>query len=140
MSRYKIKGLPPIRLVDLLRKRRVTLQKFVKEFGIVTYQTLLQKCQKMGVSAPDEKEFKEACGGTFSSPQEGLIVLDPPELTKESGEKIKVDSFVDHELVEVCSEVAPAASISGVKSYKKSKKNLAVEVLDVSSPVDEELK
>ena len=142
MSRYKIKGLPPIKLVDLLRKRRITLQKFVKEFGIVTYQTLVQKCEKMGVSAPDEKDFKEACGGTFSSPQEGLIVLDPPELIKESGEKIKVDSFIDHDLVEFANEAeaAPVISVSGAKSFKKSRKNLAVEVVDVSLPADVELK
>lgn len=138
MSRYKIKGLPPIRLVDLLRKRRITLQKFVKESGIVAYQTLLQKCEKMGVSAPNEKEFKEACGGTFSSPQEGLIVLDPPELTKESGGKIKVDSFVDHDLAEFVEE--PFVPPTGTKSYKKSKKNLAVEVVDVSLSNDAELK
>lgn len=140
MSRYKIKGLPPIRLVDLLRKRKITLQKFVKDSGVVTYQTLVQKCEKMGVSVPSELEFKEACGGTFSSPQEGFIVLDPPELIKESGEKIKVDSFVEHEQGEIASEAVPATSVTGTKSFKRSKKNLMIEVVDVSLPDDVELK
>ena len=93
MANFKIKNLPPIRLVDLLKKRKTNLKNFLSSSGIVAYQTLLQKCEKMGVSPPPEEEFKIAVGPAVSSPQEGLIVLDPPSLLKDStGEKIDVDT------------------------------------------------
>jgi len=98
MSRFKIKKLPPIRLVDLLKKRRTNLKNFLSSYGVVSYSTLLQKCSNMGVSAPSEKEFKEVLGvaAEASSPQEGIVVLDPPTLLKElTGEKIGVDDVLD---------------------------------------------
>lgn len=92
MSNFKIKKLPPIRLVDLLKKRKTNLKQFLSSSGIAAYQTLLQKCEKMGVSPPTEEEFKGVVGPMVSSPQEGLVVLDPPDLVKDStGEKIAVD-------------------------------------------------
>jgi hypothetical protein len=94
MSNYRIKGLPPIKLQDLLKKRRMPLKDFLKNTGIATYPTLLQHCESVGVSAPSEADFKAALGEPVSSPQEGVIVLDSPDLIKESGEKIKVDDFV----------------------------------------------
>jgi hypothetical protein len=77
---YQIKGLPPIKLVDLLKKRKTNLKDFLKNVGIVSYQTMLTKCSKMGVAAPSEEEFFEALGGrmNYSSPQEGLVVLESP--------------------------------------------------------------
>jgi hypothetical protein len=95
MSKFKIKKLPSIRLADLLRKRKTNLKKFLSSSGIVAYVTLIQKCEKMGVSPPTEEEFKAAVGPVASSPQEGVVVLDPPSLVKDStGEKIAVDSFL----------------------------------------------
>jgi hypothetical protein len=93
MANYRIKGLPPIRLVDLLKKRKTNLKEFIKNSGIASYQTLLLKCNKMGVSAPNESDFNSALGKVVSSPQEGVVVLDPPTLTKDTGEKVEVDSF-----------------------------------------------
>jgi hypothetical protein len=93
MSKFRIKKLPPIRLVDLLRKRKTNLKQFLSSSGIVTYTTLLQKCDKMGVSPPTEQEFKSAAGPAVSSPQEGVVVLDPPQLVLDSGKKIDVDTF-----------------------------------------------
>lgn len=92
MANFKIKKLPPIRLVDLLKKKKTNLKNFLSSSGIAAYQTLLQKCEKMGVSPPTEEEFKSVVGPVVSSPQEGLVVLDPPDLVKDStGEKIAVD-------------------------------------------------
>lgn len=143
MARYKIKGLPPIKLIDLLKKRRITLQKFIKDSGMNSYQTLLSKCEKMGVSAPGEAEFREAVGGIFSSPQEGVIVLEPPDLTKDSGEKVKVDCFIDHEIQDVVEEpTIVELPTTSSKSYKRSKKSsmITAEVVDVTFPVELELK
>jgi len=90
MSKFTVKKLPPIRLVDLLRKRKTNLKDFLSSSGIVAYTTLKAKCDSMGVSAPAEEEFKQIVGENISSPQEGVIVLDPPKLLKDSGEKINI--------------------------------------------------
>ena len=92
MSKFKVKKLPPIRLVDLLKKRKTNLKDFLKFSGIITYVTLEGKCEKMGVSAPTEIEFASAIGNVIvSSPQEGIVVLDSPVLLKDTGEKVLVD-------------------------------------------------
>jgi len=95
MANFKIKKLPPIRLVDLLKKRKTTLKQFLGVYGIVAYPTLLIKCDSMGVSPPSEDEFKQAVGpAVVSSPQEGVIVLDSPTLLKENtGESVLVDDM-----------------------------------------------
>lgn len=93
MSNYRIKGLPPIKLKDLLKKRGLSLKDFLKNMGIATHTTLVQQCQSMGVSYPSEEEFKDALGEVVSSPQEGVVVLDPPTLIKDSGQKINIDEF-----------------------------------------------
>lgn len=93
MSQFRVRGLPPIRLLDLLKKRRTNLKEFLKNTGIAAYSTLELKCQKLGVSVPTEEEFNLALGTAVSSPQEGVIVLDPPKLTKDTGEKTNVDDF-----------------------------------------------
>jgi hypothetical protein len=94
MANFKIKRLPPIRLVDLLKKRKTTLKQFLDVYGIVAYSTLLTKCDSMGVSPPSEEEFKQIVSVTVSSPQEGVVVLDPPPLLKENtGEPIMVDDM-----------------------------------------------
>ena len=90
MAHFKIKGLPPIRLVDLLRKKKTTLKQFLSNSGIAAYATLQQKCDKMGVSAPSEEEFWEVIGTAISSPQEGVVVLDPPPRLTNNEEKVAV--------------------------------------------------
>lgn len=94
MSKFTIKKLPPIKLVDLLKKRKTNLKKFLETYGIVAYSTLQQKCNSLGVSPPSEQEFKENVNSSVSSPQEGVVVLDPPPLIKEAtGEFILVDDL-----------------------------------------------
>jgi len=120
MANYRIKGLPPIRLVDLLKKRKTNLKEFIKNSGIASYQTLLLKCNKMGVSAPNESDFNSALGKVVSSPQEGVIVLDPPTLTKDTGEKVEVDSFAGGEPSQNLFEIE--ASKQEPKTANKNKK------------------
>ena len=117
MSRYIIKGQNQLTLADLLKKRKSNLSKFLKDLGITTYVTLTQKCESLGVAPPSEDDFKTCLGGVFSSPQEGVVVLDPPALTVDSGEKIQVDSFPGSE--------EPQAL--DLPKSKKSKKNLPEE-------------
>ena len=139
MAHQKLKNTPQISLLDLLRKRRTNLKSFIKEYGMTTYTGLTERCRKLGVSPPSESVFQESLGGKFSSPQEGLIVLDPPDLVKDSGEKVKVDSFVDHDVPAEDPEPAPVA-FSTTKSSKRSKRTWSTETVDVSPSEDVELK
>lgn len=130
MSNYKIQNLPLIKLTDLLRRRKTTLKKFLQNMGIVTYTTLEQKCKKMGVSPPTEDLFKEALGSVVSSPQEGILVLDPPLLTKESGQKVPVDSFADALLPvdeEIVDEQSEEPEVPKRRRKKKSLLNIESE-------------
>ena len=131
MSNYRIKGLPPIKLQDLLKKRRMPLKDFLKNTGIATYPTLLQHCESIGVSPPSEEDFKLALGEPVSSPQEGFIILDSPDLIKDSGERIKVDNFVTSIKLPVedppqpedqskISEEDPVAVVKPKKTYRKN--------------------
>ena len=109
MANYRIKGLPKIKLTNLLKKRRTTLKEFLKNSGIASYQTLLSKCEKMGVESPSEVDFNLALGNVVSSPQEGLLVLDSPSLVKDSsGDQIQVEKFEIPEVIEETKLVIPA--------------------------------
>lgn len=134
MSNFKVKKMPPIKLVDLLKKKKTNLKQFLATTGIATYVTLEQKCEKMGVSAPSEADFHEALGtALISSPQEGVVVLDPPVLLKDTGEKIKIeDAKVVEEKpsqVEPAKpvEVAESAPVVNPQKTSKKKKDSSVE-------------
>lgn len=137
MAHQKLKNTPQISLLDLLRKRRTNLKSFVKEYGMTTYVALKERCQKLGVAPPSEDVFQESLGGKFSSPQEGLIVLDPPDLVKDSGERVSVDSFIDHNVPRTVEE---PVVVPTYKTSKKSKKSWSNEIVDVSLSDDVELK
>lgn len=118
MSNFKVKKLPPIKLLDLLKKKKTNLKQFLSTTGIVTYVTLEQKCEKMGVSVPSENEFHEALGtALISSPQEGVVVLDPPVLLKDTGEKIKIE---DVKIVDEKSPQGEAAKPADVQDVVAS--------------------
>ena len=124
MSTFVLKGKPPIKLLDLLKKKKLTLSTFLKDTGVVTYQKLQEKCRSLGVSPPSEEEFKKVIGEPISSPQEGVVVLDPPILTKDSGQKVDVDNFFS--IVEQASAPVedPKEDVGDFKSrQKKTKKS-----------------
>ena len=131
--RYKIKGQQPLSLFDLLKKRKITLSKFTKDFGITAYVTLANKCESIGVTPPTEEQFHAALGGVFSSPQEGIVVLDPPSLTKDDGQKIAVDEFLHQEVPQVEVEVASTSSEEENQTtyqYRKKKRKQDTENLE----------
>ena len=118
--RYKIKGQQPLSLFDLLRKRKVTLAKFAKDCGVTAYVALTKKCNSIGVTPPTEEQFNEAIGGVFSSPQEGIVVLDSPQLTKDDGQQVLVDEFLHAEAPQV--EATPPPEEEQVVYQYRSKK------------------
>jgi hypothetical protein len=79
--RLQKKSLSKVSLVDLLRRKRTTLSKFLSETGIVTYELLVNRCNSIGVLPPSEDQFMKVKGNPitheFSSPTEGIIVLNP---------------------------------------------------------------
>lgn len=85
---------PKLRLADVLRRRRSTLGALVKELGVSTYPGLEIWCGRMGVVPPTLQEFQSVVPPDMkvSSPQEGVIVLEPPPVIDErSGMQIDPD-------------------------------------------------
>lgn len=84
------KSLSKINLTDLLRRKKSTLENFLYESGIVTYDKLVERCNSIGVVPPSEEMFSKALGDPvtpiFSSPMDGIVVLDPLPSTDVSEE------------------------------------------------------
>jgi hypothetical protein len=138
MSIIKLKNLPKIKLADLLRRRKLTLRQFLNEFGITTYESLVLRCERMGVGAPDEKEFIALNLVAVSNPSEGVVVIEvdvhqfnaEPTLTKlpftsyvngDPAQGIVVLEDGDDE-----KQVAPETSEGHLKTRRKKK--------DISNP------
>lgn len=81
--RLQKKSISSINLTDLLRKKKTTLESYIKENGIVTYELLSARCGSLGVVPPPEKDFLNAMGNPvtpeISSPTEGIVVLNPEQ-------------------------------------------------------------
>ena len=99
-----------VQLSDILRRRRKSLTSFLSEFGIVSYELLLERCRNMGVTPPDEQTFLAATGGIpprLSSPTEGVVVVEvtPSNIIEESSGKLMAQTPVEvTELVQENSE------------------------------------
>lgn len=80
--RLQQKSISKLTLESLLRKKRSNLQSFLKEAGIATYDRLVSRCDSIGVVPPTEAQFRETMGNPliheFSSPTDGIVVLNPP--------------------------------------------------------------
>jgi len=87
---------PGLKLINLLRRRRLSLKQFITEFGITTYEGLTSRCQRMGVTPPTLQEFEEVAPPIVNSPTEGVLVLDVPPVVKEiTGKEIDPDNGVE---------------------------------------------
>lgn len=87
--KLKIKNKPCMTLIQMLRRRRTNLAKFMTEQGITTYDALVQKCHVLGVAEPTKDEFAKTNMPLVSNPEEGIIVIDPPILLDASGKEIE---------------------------------------------------
>lgn len=74
----------PIPLEALLKRRKTTLEAWLRESGITNYAALVDRCSRMGVVPPSraalERIFPPA---TVSDPSQGLIVIEPPEIQEQ---------------------------------------------------------
>lgn len=85
--RLQKKSLSKVFLTDLLRRKKITLEKYLKETGIVTYELLVSRCESSGLVPPSHDEFISSRGEnsvtpSVSSPTEGVVVLEPPPVLK----------------------------------------------------------
>lgn len=67
----------------------MTLKHFLHEFGITTYEGMLTRCERMGVTPPDEGEFKVCFPSELplvNNPLEGIVVIEPLVIDEEETE------------------------------------------------------
>lgn len=96
MTRMTLKNMPRLKLADLLRRRKMTLRQLLDEFGITTYGGLVVRCDRMGCAPPPEEDFRAAYPDKpVNSPQEGVVVLEPPPVVDDiTGRKIDPEAPV----------------------------------------------
>lgn len=125
-----------IKLSDLLRKRKMTLSKFITEFGLHSYESLKARCERIGVSPPDIDVYNKAKGPELvSSPTDGIIILDFPKVINEkTGVEINTETelsseseMISEEIIEVIepTEDEDVQSLEDNQTgvfYKKNKK------------------
>lgn len=79
--KFQKKSVSKLALTDLLRRKKTNLAKYLSDNGILSYELLLSRCFSIGVIAPSEDQFLKARGDSniynFSSPTEGIVVLNP---------------------------------------------------------------
>jgi len=124
------RSISKVTLLNVLKRRKSDLKRFLSDTGIVTYELLKSRCDSMGVIPPEEREFLDAIGtdstgtASVSSPAEGLIVLGPPkiinELTGKEVEMPQIDSFA--KLPEPVLDESVAGTAPEENSSKKKKK------------------
>jgi hypothetical protein len=124
MSKIKVKNLPRLKLEDLLRRRKTTLAKHMKEFGITTYEGLLERCFRMGVEPPSQQQFLSVAPTVVNNPQEGVVVLEaPPVIEEATGKKITDDIVTTFDVGSIGSELE---AVDYTKKKSKRKKDAQV--------------
>lgn len=130
--RIILKNQPKLQLADLLKRRKMTLLQFVTEHAITTYEGLCARCERMGVAAPDEEAY--GIGVPFpvvvNSPQEGVIVIEPPPVVDEiSGKNIDPDAPIIPDVVVVtdAEELSDEPTMYTPKRSRKKKDNSPID-------------
>lgn len=125
------KSLSKLSLINLLRRKRSDLKRFLAESGITTYETLKVRCSSLGVSPPSQQEFNDALGVSeipnVSSPTEGVVIV---ESTSD------VDSFTT--ISNTAAEVHDDTYVIASKQKRKKKDVIgSVQEKDLSTSEDD---
>jgi hypothetical protein len=97
----EVKNMPRLCLSHLLRRRKTTLERFVKESGIQTYSALCTQCDRLGVLAPTASEYEKVFPTLVTSPADGVIVVEPiPVIDDLTGRHIDPDAPVTNPGIE----------------------------------------
>lgn len=121
-----------LRLHDLLKRRRMGLKQFIDEYGISTYEGLVNRCDRMGVGAPTEEDFRTAFPSPpVNNPIEGVVVVEAPAFVDDiTGRSIDPDAPVIEPTVEVITameqpqEEAVEPTDASQKRQKRKKKDI----------------
>jgi hypothetical protein len=84
MKATKYQQKSQIRLEDLLRRRKSTLNQFLKDRGITTYEGLDSTCKRLGVLTPNHRSFIDCIDHYVSNPAAGVVVVPPSVVIEES--------------------------------------------------------
>lgn len=116
-GRIILKNQPRLRLADVIRRRRTTLKSLVNDLGVSTYAGLSNWCHRMGVAPPSQEEFEAIFPpAQVNSPQEGVIVLEPPPVVDElSGRTIDPEAPVEPTIEVVTGPTEPLQKKRRVK-------------------------
>lgn len=120
-----------LKLHDLLKRRRMGLKQFIDEYGISTYEGLVNRCDRMGVAPPSEADFKEAFPSPpVNNPIEGVVVVEAPVFVDDiTGRMIDPEAPVLEPTVEVITVEAPQEEVveptdASQKRLRRKKKDI----------------
>lgn len=126
--RLQSKSISKVALVDILRRRRSNLEKYLQESGIVTYELLQERCNSMGVLTPSKEAFLKAKGTkdtdapSVSSPTEGIVVIEvvtePSDIQDRQDVLVDAPETTDNSHYEELAMTSPDSSSKKKKSRK----------------------
>lgn len=70
------KEIIKLELSKLLKRRKLTLKRFLEDFAITTYDQLVRTCEGMGVVPHSLDDFNAAFPKTVTNPAEGVAVFE----------------------------------------------------------------
>lgn len=98
MKAAKYQKKSQIKLEDLLRRRKSTLNQFLKDRGITTYEGLDATCKRLGVLTPNYNLFIDCINKYVSNPSAGVVIVNPsPIIIESTGNPVQEgnDTFED---------------------------------------------
>lgn len=96
----------------------MTLRQLLDEFGITTYDSLLERCNRMGVAPPTEDEFLVVAPLPVNNPSEGVFVIE----IEATPEQIAVATVQLNDQIESEAEATSAAEETRASQKKQKKK------------------
>jgi hypothetical protein len=93
MTHIPIKHKPQLPLLALLKRRKTTFKAFLIESGITTYTALKNYCDQAGVAPPSQKEFLNIEIPVSTVQTEGIVVIEPSDLSEDEEPFDQVNSF-----------------------------------------------
>ena len=128
MKATKYQQKSQIRLEDLLRRRKSTLNQFMKDRGITTYEGLDGVCKRLGVLTPNQGSFIECVDHYISNPSAGVVVVPPPIVIAESTGNPELDVEDNFE------DLQPQISVTDESGEKEVSIVLQEAMVTVSKP------
>ena len=94
MSNVELKNTPNVTLAMLIKRRKTTLEQFLKAAGVQSYPGLKTLCSRLGVQPPDLETYVKATdtSGPVTSQSDGIVVIEAfegiPAVTEQPVEEI----------------------------------------------------